>query len=46
MEQRYKVALEIILGLCNKSDYISAETIEKICAIALGVEEGDEDVCA
>lgn len=45
MEQRYKLALEIILALCEKDGYTSAEDIKLICKTTLAEESGDEDVC-
>lgn len=45
MEERYKTALEIILNLCAKDRYPSAEDIKLICETALK-KEGEQDASA
>lgn len=49
MEQAYKTALEIILNMCKKENYINTEYITLVCETALKdstVEDGGVDVCS
>lgn len=46
MEQRYKVALEVIKRICEDENYISTKQLLMICNTALEESEDKEDVCS
>lgn len=42
MEQRYKTALEIVIGLLKLNPFMSADILIRVCETALNEEKEDE----